>query len=244
MAKETTGAPSPLLFPTAPCALAVRPLSRETPLSSPQRRAARLHTTAPALIAEFFAFRNRRPLSSFPRGGEVYSNAEARARFAALAQVPAAHLERALPAWTQFEPAGRYDAVPALTFYSATSIATTATACTRYTATRTGRTEIARLYTTDHQHVCRRHAVWLTDPHDADQDGGELSVAGLPEVTAAQPPHHLAAPPSRHRRRLPTRPGHHRDLVGRRLAPGTRPSTATPARQAKPSGAAGLSGSS
>ncbi len=171
MTMEAGRAPSSLLFPTAPCAVGARPLSRETTLSFLQRLAARLRTTAPDLIAEFFAFGNRRPMSSFPQGGEVYFNAEARTRLAALAQVPPAHLEGALPAWAQLEPAGRHDGGPAVTFYSATSIAPTAAACARCTAARTGRAEPASLYTAGHQHVCRRHAVWLTDPHDVVQGG-------------------------------------------------------------------------
>ncbi|MFD7596302.1 Helicase associated domain protein [Kitasatospora sp. NPDC059812] len=186
---ELRRAPSSLLFPTAPCAVGVRPLGRETTLSFLQRLAARLRTTAPDLLAEFFAFGNRRPMSSFPRRGEVYFNTEARTRLAALAQVPPAHLERALPAWAQLEPVGRHDDGPAVTFYNATSIAPTAAACPRCTAARTGRAEPASLYTADHQHVCRRHAVWLTDPHDAVQGGGELSLAGLPEVVAANSRH-------------------------------------------------------
>ncbi|MFJ4598087.1 MULTISPECIES: helicase associated domain-containing protein [unclassified Kitasatospora] len=165
-------------------------MSRETTMSFVQRLAARLHTTAQDLIAEFFASGNRRPMSSFPRGGgEVYFNTEARARLAALTQVPATHLERALPAWSQLEPAGRHDAGPALTFYSASSIAPTATACARCTAARTGRTEPARLYTAAHQRVCRRHAAWLTDPHDAAVGGGGLSLVGLPEIAAAHRRH-------------------------------------------------------
>ncbi|MFI5534617.1 helicase associated domain-containing protein [Kitasatospora sp. NPDC051853] len=119
----------------------------------------------------------------------MYFNTEARSCLAALAQVPLAHLERALPAWAQLEPAGRHDGGPAVTFYNATSIAPTAAACVRCTAARTDRAEPARLYTAGHQHVCRRHAAWLTEPHDAAGAEGELSVVGMPEIAAASSRH-------------------------------------------------------
>jgi hypothetical protein len=110
-------APSGLLFPSTPCVARVRPLARETTLSFTERLARRLHTCAVDLIAEFFAFGNRRPMSLLTPDGEVYFNAEARTRFAALARVPEEHLRRALPAWTRFDPQGRHDTGPAANFY-------------------------------------------------------------------------------------------------------------------------------
>ncbi|SCF66260.1 helicase associated domain-containing protein [Streptomyces sp. Ncost-T10-10d] len=170
----------------------MRPLARETTLSFIERLAGRFHTTAYDLIAEFFAFGNRKPMSSLIADGEVYFNADARDRFAALCAVPPQHLERALPAWTQLEPVGRYDAGPAATFYGAASIPPTAAACTRCVAACTGRAEPARLYTAVHQRVCVRHHAWLLatqDDHSALPASRQLSLAGLPQVIRAQGRH-------------------------------------------------------
>jgi len=186
----TTRPSSSPLFPTARCAaFDVRPLARETTLSFVERLAHRLGAGARDLIAEFFAFDNRRSMHTLRTDGEVYFNADARARFAALCDVPPEHLERALPAWTRLEPIGRHDAGPAADFRAAGSIAPTAAGCTRCVAARTGRAETARLYTEAHQHVCARHATWLSaatgDDRPAPAASGRLSLIGLPRVVRA-----------------------------------------------------------
>lgn len=180
--------PSSLLFSSIPCAAGVRPLPRETTLSFVERLASRFGVSAADVIAEFFAIGNRKPMYSLKADGEVYFNADARARFAALSRVPPEHLRRALPAWTRFEPVGRYDTGPAVTFYSAGSLSPTGTACTRCTAARTGRIDPARLYMAAHQRLCVRHQMWLPGTQDvADQNSGrsQLSLAQLPETVQA-----------------------------------------------------------
>ncbi|MET7903914.1 helicase associated domain-containing protein [Streptomyces sp. NPDC005355] len=180
--------PSSLMFPSIPCAAGLRPLARETTLSFVERLSGRFRVSAADLIAEFFAYGNRKPMSELRADGEVYFNADARARFAALSRVPSEHLDRALPAWTRLEPAGRYDTGPAATFYSAGSISPTGAACTRCTAARTGRTEPARLYVAAHQRLCARHQVWLPGTQDVpaeDPACGQFSLAALPETVQA-----------------------------------------------------------
>ncbi|MFP8962589.1 Helicase associated domain protein [Streptomyces nanhaiensis] len=179
------------LFPTARCRTSVRPLARETTLSFLDRLAGRLGASAGDLIAEFFAPGNRKAFSLLKPDGEVYLNAEARSRLVSLTGVPDEHLRRALPAWDRHEPAGYFDAGPALTFHHAGSIAPTRAACTRCTAARTGRTEPARLYTQPHQRLCARHQAWL--PAETGQllqpGDDQFSVAALPEITQAQQHH-------------------------------------------------------
>ena len=191
MTAQTPRPRSFLLFPSAPYAAAVRPLARETTLSFLERLAGRWHTSATDLIAEFFATRNRPTMSSLKPGGEVYFNADARARFAALSRVPPEHLHRALPAWSRLEPQGHHDAGPAATFYSIGSLAPTAAACVNCTAARTGRAEPARLYTAVHQHICARHQLWLPDTRQTGPGSaiGWVSLTGLPEVVRAHQRH-------------------------------------------------------
>lgn len=165
---STTRPPSFPLFPTARCAaFDVRSLARETTLSFVERLAHRLGATTRDLIAEFFAFHNRRSMHTLRTDGEVYFNADARTRFAALCDVPQAHLERALPAWTRLEPVGRHDAGPPADFRAAGSIAPTAA----------------------HQHVCARHTTWLPaidqEHHPAGPASGQLSLVGLPQAVGA-----------------------------------------------------------
>ncbi|MFD5378311.1 Helicase associated domain protein, partial [Streptomyces griseoincarnatus] len=170
----------------------MRPLPRETTLSFVERLASRFGVSAADVIAEFFAFGNRKSMDSLKPDGEVYFNADARARFATLSRVPPEHLRRALPAWTRFEPEGRYDTGPAVTFHSAGSISPTGTACTRCTAARTGRIDPARLYMAAHQRICVRHQMWLPGTQDVpDQNSGrsQLSLAQLPETVQARGRH-------------------------------------------------------
>ncbi|MET9662349.1 helicase associated domain-containing protein [Streptomyces sp. NPDC006510] len=184
--------PSSLLFPSAQCVVGVRPLNRETTLSFVGRLAGRMGLSARDLIAEFFAFRNRPPMSSLAPDGEVYFNAQARQCFAALSGVPAKHLERALPAWSQLEPKGHYDSGPAATFFRVASFAPTTQPCPGCTAVRADRPEPARRYTQAHQQICARHLTWLcatASGHGVPEGMGRLRLAGVPDTVQARGRH-------------------------------------------------------
>jgi len=115
---------------------------------------------------------------------EVFLDAQARARVAALCRVPQEVLRRALPAWAQEEPRRQVPVGPAAQFQGSTKIVLPwGPGCPQCTSARTGRSEGCRLYLAPHQRVCPRHRYWLLEvPGTA---GRLVDLARCPQVLTA-----------------------------------------------------------
>jgi hypothetical protein len=124
--------------------------------------------------------------------GEVYLNAEARARVSAFSRVPEKILQRALPAWTAQEPLAPDGTGTAGRFRFGRVVPAAGEGCRLCTAARTGRTKPARLYLQPHTRICPRHRRWMLGTHwiDGAPAGTEqIDLAGLPELLAAHRQH-------------------------------------------------------
>ncbi|MFD8550219.1 helicase associated domain-containing protein [Streptomyces fradiae] len=124
--------------------------------------------------------------------GEIYLNAEARARISAFCRVPEEILQRALPAWTAQEPLSSGGAGAAGRFRFGVVVPTAGDGCRLCTAARTGRAKPARLYLQPHTRVCPRHRRWMLGTHwiDGAPAGTEqIDLTGLPEMIAAHRRH-------------------------------------------------------
>ncbi|QFR02279.1 DNA-binding protein [Streptomyces phaeolivaceus] len=119
---------------------------------------------------------------------EVFLNAAARDRVAALCRVPQVGLRRALPAWTREEPLGPSKERPAARLYNGVeTVAAWGPACPGCVAARTGRVAPARVYLAAHQRVCPRHRCWLMNVPGS--GGRVVGLAVCPEVVQAQADH-------------------------------------------------------
>jgi hypothetical protein len=119
---------------------------------------------------------------------EVYLNAGARERLATLSGVPQERLQRALPAWTQYEPRQRYRPGSAgLLHHGVEKVSAQGPACPGCTAARTGHTAAARRYLAPHQRICARHRLWLMAVPGT--SGRLVDLRHCPEVTEAQQRH-------------------------------------------------------
>ncbi|MFF4181230.1 Helicase associated domain protein [Streptomyces sp. NPDC001750] len=124
--------------------------------------------------------------------GEVYLNAEARARISTFSRVPEETLRRALPAWTAQEPISPDGAGAAGRFRFGSVVPAAGEGCQLCTAARTGRTKPARVYLKPHTRICPRHGRWMLGTHwiDGAPAGTEqIDLAGLAEVLAAHRQH-------------------------------------------------------
>ncbi|MYR83361.1 DNA-binding protein, partial [Streptomyces sp. SID5466] len=116
--------------------------------------------------------------------GEVYLNAEARARISAFSRVPDEILGRALPAWTAHEPLSPNGVGTAGRFRFGAVVPAAGKACRLCTAARTRRAKPARVYLQPHTRICPRHRRWMLGTHwiDGAPAGTEqIDLAGLPE---------------------------------------------------------------
>uniref|UniRef100_UPI00036307EB Helicase associated domain protein n=1 Tax=Streptomyces canus TaxID=58343 RepID=UPI00036307EB len=124
--------------------------------------------------------------------GEVYLNAEARARIAVFCRVAEAVLSRALPSWTAQEPLAPDGTGAAGRFRFGRVVPAAGEGCRLCTATRTGRTKPARLYLQPHTRVCPRHQRWMLGTHwidGAPADTEQVDLTGLPEIVTAHRRH-------------------------------------------------------
>ncbi|MFD5677147.1 Helicase associated domain protein [Streptomyces sp. NPDC058728] len=124
--------------------------------------------------------------------GEVYLNAEARARVCAFSRVPEEILQRALPAWNAQEPLSPDGAGTAGRFRFGSVVPAAGEGCRLCTAARTGRAQPARLYLQPHTRICPRHQRWMLGTHwiDGAPAGTEqVDLTGLPEMIAGHRRH-------------------------------------------------------
>ncbi|MGW4186489.1 Helicase associated domain protein [Streptomyces albidoflavus] len=124
--------------------------------------------------------------------GEVYLNAETRARVSAFCRVPEKILQRALPAWTTQEPLSPDGASAAGRFRFGSVVPAAGEGCRLCTAARTGRTKPARLYLKPHIRICPRHGRWMLGTHWIDggpADIEQVDLTGLPEMVTAHRRH-------------------------------------------------------
>ncbi|GHF35858.1 Helicase associated domain protein [Streptomyces griseosporeus] len=124
--------------------------------------------------------------------GEVYLNAEARARICAFSRVPEEILQRALPAWTAQEPLAPDGAGAAGRFRFGAVVPAAGEGCRLCTAARTGRTKAARLYLQPHTRICPRHQCWMLGTHwidGAPADTEQIDLTGLAEMVTAHRRH-------------------------------------------------------
>ncbi|MGY5060021.1 TniQ family protein [Streptomyces sp. 900105755] len=137
--------------------------------------------------------------------GEVYLNAEARARISAFCRVPEEILRWALPAWTAQDPVSPDGAAAAGLFRFGRVVPAAGEGCRLCTAARTGRAKPARLYLQPHTRICPRHQRWMLGTHWID---------GAPAASRS------AAPSAERRPRVRSRACRHRLLVGAAVARG------------------------
>ncbi|MEU2476032.1 helicase associated domain-containing protein [Streptomyces sp. NPDC012842] len=176
---------------TQPGLVRLAPLRDETNLSYLTRLADRYGLGVTDLVPALFQT-GRDLFKGFRTDGEVYFNAEARARVSAFCRVPESVLGRALPAWTAQEPLSRGGAGPAGRFRFGAVVPAAGEGCRLCTAARTGGTQPARLYLQPHTRVCVRHQRWMlgTQWVDGTPAGTEqFDLAGLPEVVSAHQSH-------------------------------------------------------
>ncbi|MGW2651459.1 hypothetical protein ACWC2T_42945 [Streptomyces sp. NPDC001393] len=186
------------LPPQPPCTAAARPgpvrlapLQGETNLSYLDRLADRywlgVRDLIPALLQVGGGL-----FKGFRTDGEVYLNAEARARVSAFCRVPETILGRALPAWTAQEPLSPDGAGAAGRFRFGSVVPAAGEACRLCTAARTGRTKLARVYLQPQSRICPRYRRWMLGTHWI--DGGpagteQVDLGGLPEMVTAHRRH-------------------------------------------------------
>ncbi|MFI5877656.1 hypothetical protein ACIBAH_35620 [Streptomyces sp. NPDC051445] len=124
--------------------------------------------------------------------GEVYLNAEGRARVSVFCRVPEEILQRALPAWTAQEPLSPDGAGAAGRFRFGAVVPAAGEGCRLRAAARTGRTKPARVYLQPHTRICPRHRRWMLGTHWIDggpADTEQVDLAELPQMAAAHRRH-------------------------------------------------------
>ncbi|TWV28049.1 helicase, partial [Streptomyces albidoflavus] len=141
----------------------VSPLQGEMTLSFLGRIADGYGLTVRSLLSALTEVAGQQDVVGALRGdSEVFLNAEARDRVAALCRVPQVGLRRALPAWTREEPLGPSKERPAARLTNGVeTVAGWGPACPGCVAARTGGVALARVYLAAHQRVCPRHRYWL-----------------------------------------------------------------------------------
>ncbi|MGK5450992.1 TniQ family protein, partial [Streptomyces radiopugnans] len=165
------------------------PLYGELTLSFLNRLAARYHLGLRDLLAAITETDGRQNVAGMLHpDSEIHLNAQARERVCALSHVPAAVLERALPAWTRAEPHAHYPGGPAgrLT-RGEEAVAPWGPSCPACCAARTGRRVPARRYLAPEERVCARHRYWLLFLPGT--SGLPVPLGSCPEVVDAQRRH-------------------------------------------------------
>lgn len=167
----------------------VSPLQGEMTLSFLGRIADGYGLTVRSLLSALTEVAGQQDVVGALRGdSEVFLNAEARDRVAALCRVPQVGLRRALPAWTREEPLGPSKERPAVRLANGVEkVAGWGPACPGCVAARTGGVALARVYLAAHQRVCPRHRYWLMSVPGS--GGRVVGLAGCPEVVQAQEDH-------------------------------------------------------
>ncbi|MFE9123620.1 TniQ family protein [Streptomyces sp. NPDC007172] len=165
------------------------PLQGEMTLSFLGRIADRYGLTVRSLLSSVTEVAGKQGVVRALQGdSEVFLNAAARDRVAALCRVPQVGLRHALPAWTREEPLGPSKERPAARLYNGVeTVAAWGPACPGCVAARTGRVAPARVYLAAHQRVCPRHRCWLMNVPGS--GGRVVGLAGCPEVVQAQADH-------------------------------------------------------
>lgn len=182
--------PQPQLPRTAaarPGPVRLAPLQGETNLSYLDRLADRYRLGVRDLIPALLQVGGGL-FKGYRTDGEVYLNAEARARITAFSRVPEKILKRALPAWTAQEPLSPDGAGAAGRFRFGAVVPDAGEGCRQCTAARTGRTKPARLYLQPHTRICPRHGRWMLGTHwidGAPADTEQIDLTGLPEIVTA-----------------------------------------------------------
>ncbi|MBJ7005731.1 TniQ family protein [Streptomyces griseofuscus] len=130
----------------------VSPLQGEMTLSFLGRIADRYGLTVRSLLSSVTEVAGQQGVVGALRGdSEVFLNAAARDRVAALCRVPQVGLHRALPAWTREEPRGPSKQRPAARLHNGVeTVAAWGPACPGCVATRTGGVAPARVYLAAH----------------------------------------------------------------------------------------------
>ncbi|WP_241746286.1 Helicase associated domain protein [Streptomyces lydicus] len=170
-------------------ALRVTPLQGEMTLSFLERIADRYGLAVRSLLSTVTEAAGQQDVVGALQGdSEVFLNAAARDRVAALCRVPQVGLRRALPAWTREEPLGPSKERPAARLHNGVeTVAAWGPACPGCVAARTSRVAPARVYLAAHQRVCPRHRYWLMSVPGS--GGRVVGLAGCPEVVQAQEDH-------------------------------------------------------
>ncbi|MFJ5105207.1 hypothetical protein [Streptomyces sp. NPDC088554] len=181
-----------------PCAAAARPgsarlapLQSETNLSYLDRLADRYRLGVRDLIPALLQVGGGL-FKGYRTDGEMYLNAEARARISVFCRVPEDALGRALPAWAAKEPLAPDGEGAAGRFRFGVVVPAAGEGCRLCTAARTGRAKPARLYLKPHTRICPRHRRWMLGTHwvDGAPAGTEqIDLTGLPEMLAAHRRH-------------------------------------------------------
>ncbi|MCL6737413.1 helicase associated domain-containing protein [Streptomyces neyagawaensis] len=167
------------------------PLQGETNLSYLDRLAGRYRLGVRDLIPALLQVGGGL-FKGYRTDGEVYLNAEARARISAFSRVSEEILQRALPAWTAQEPVSPDRAGAAGRFRFGAVVPAAGEGCRLCTAARTGRAKPARVYLQPHTRICLRHRRWMLGTHwidGAPADTEQVDLAGLPEIVAAHRRH-------------------------------------------------------
>ncbi|WP_430480454.1 Helicase associated domain protein [Streptomyces sp. P11-1] len=170
-------------------AFRVAPLQGEMTLSFLRRIADRYGLTVRSLLSAVTEVADQQDVVGVLQGdSEVFLNAAARDRVAALCRVPQVGLPRALPAWMREEPLGASKERPAARLHNGVeTVAAWGPACPSCVAARTGRGAPARVYLAAHQRVCPRHRCWLMGVPGS--GGHVVGLAGCLEVVRAQEDH-------------------------------------------------------
>ncbi|MFD3897126.1 Helicase associated domain protein [Streptomyces cellulosae] len=165
------------------------PLQGEMTLSFLGRIADRYGLTVRSLLSSVTEVAGQQGVGgALQDDSEVFLNAAARDRVAALCRVPQGGLRRALPAWMREEPLGPSKERPAARLHNGVeTVAAWGPACPGCVAARTGRIAPARAYLAAHQRVCPRHQYWLMSVPGS--GGRVVGLAGCPEVAQAQEDH-------------------------------------------------------
>ncbi|MFD5475275.1 Helicase associated domain protein [Streptomyces sp. NPDC127105] len=186
--------PQPQLPRTAaarPGPVRLAPLQGETNLSYLDRLADRYQLGIRDLIPSLLQVGGGL-FKGYRTDGEVYLNAEARARISAFSRVSEDVLGRALPAWTAQEPLSPDGAGAAGRFRFGSVVPAAGEGCRLCTAARTGRAKPARLYLQPHTRICPRHRRWMLGTHwigGAPAGTEQIDLTGLLAMIAAHRRH-------------------------------------------------------
>lgn len=167
------------------------PLQGETTLSYLDRLADRYRLNVRDLVPALLQG-GKGLFKDYRVDGEVYLNAEGRARVAAFCRLPEETFARALPAWAAPVPVSPNSADAAGRFRFGSVVPAAGKGCRLCTAARTGRAKPARLYLQPHTRICPRHQRWMLGTHwvgGAPAGSEQIDLTGLPEILAAHRRH-------------------------------------------------------